>query len=100
MSNPDAIRPRRSRLTIIGFGRWFPCPRNPARGYRNPGYPRPHVRQLPWRVYRWLARNENSFDLAIFPEWMGLAYYTLIAKSQGLACNNLVIAVYRALEKA
>ena len=53
----------------------------------------PHVRQLPWRVYRWLERNEKSFDLAIFPEWMGLAYYALIAKGQGLAFKNLVIAV-------
>jgi hypothetical protein len=60
---------------------------------QTPDLDAPHVRQLPWRVYRWLARNENSFDLAIFPEWMGLAYYTLVAKDQGLAFNNLVIAV-------
>jgi glycosyltransferase involved in cell wall biosynthesis len=51
------------------------------------------ARQLPWRVYRWLERNEKSFDLAIFPEWMGLAYYVLTAKGQGLAFNDLVVAI-------
>lgn len=53
----------------------------------------PRVRKLPWLVYRWLERHEADYDLAIFPEWMGLAYYSLLAKGQGLAFQNLVIAV-------
>jgi GT2 family glycosyltransferase/glycosyltransferase involved in cell wall biosynthesis len=60
---------------------------------QGPALDTPPVRQLPWRIYRWLERNEKSFDLAIFPEWMGLAYYALMAKGQGLAFGNLGIAV-------
>lgn len=51
------------------------------------------VRRLSWQTYRWLADNEGSYDLVIFPEWMGLAYYSLVAKGQGLAFKNLLIAI-------
>jgi glycosyltransferase involved in cell wall biosynthesis/GT2 family glycosyltransferase len=60
---------------------------------KSPNLGAPIVRQLPWRVYRWLERNQNDFDIAIFPEWMGLAYYALLAKGQGLAFKQLSIVV-------
>ncbi len=60
---------------------------------KSPRLDSPPVRQLSWRVYRWLEQNQNDFDVAIFPEWMGLAYYALLAKGQGLAFKHLSIVV-------
>lgn len=53
----------------------------------------PRLRQLAWLIYRWLERHQDDYDLAIFPEWMGLAYYALLAKGQGLAFGALTLAV-------
>jgi GT2 family glycosyltransferase/glycosyltransferase involved in cell wall biosynthesis len=49
--------------------------------------------QFAWKVHLWLSAREHDFALAIFPEWMGLAYYVLLAKGQGLAYGGLPIAV-------
>ncbi len=46
-----------------------------------------------WKVHAWLKTRERLFSLVIFPEWMGLAYYVLLSKGQGLAYRDLTIAV-------
>lgn len=51
------------------------------------------VRGIAWQVYRWLERHESDYDLAIFLDSGGLAYYALLAKGQGLAFKNLTIVV-------
>lgn len=53
----------------------------------------PWFRQSSWKVHQWLEHNQNNFDVVIFPEWMGLAYYVLLAKKQSLAYLNLSIIV-------
>ncbi len=49
--------------------------------------------QSAWKVHCWLKTREQDFDLAVFPEWMGLAYYVLISKGHNLAYGDLTIAV-------
>lgn len=49
----------------------------------------PSYRALAWTVDRWLRINSHKYLLAIFPEWMGLSYYALLAKGQGLAYQHL-----------
>lgn len=49
--------------------------------------------QAAWKVHAWLKTHEQLFSLVIFPEWMGLAYYVLLSKGQGLAYRDLTIAV-------
>ncbi len=46
-----------------------------------------------WRVHTWLQQHQQQFDVVVFPEWMGLAYYVLLAKGQGLAYEGLPIVV-------
>lgn len=46
-----------------------------------------------WRVEQWLRLNEASFDLAIFPEWSGLAYFVLLSKRQHRGFARLAVAV-------
>ena len=46
-----------------------------------------------WRVHTWLQQHQQQFDIVVFPEWMGLAYYVLLAKGQGLAYEGLPIVV-------
>ena len=53
----------------------------------------PWYRVPAWNVHNWLSKNQQGFDLVIFPEWMGLAYYVLLAKSQGLDYGKLIIAI-------
>lgn len=53
----------------------------------------PALRALSWRVDRWLRARADEYRLAFFPEWMGLAYYALVSKVQGLAYENLPIIV-------
>ncbi len=53
----------------------------------------PFFRRLSWRIHQWLTDNQVGFDLVIFPEWMGLAYYSLLAKTQGLEYSNLSIII-------
>ncbi|RMD68225.1 MAG: glycosyltransferase, partial [Gammaproteobacteria bacterium] len=54
----------------------------------------PPCRRMAWKVHAWLSRHAGDFDLALFPEWMGLAYYALLAKGQGLAYRDLGIFVH------
>jgi O-antigen biosynthesis protein len=47
--------------------------------------------QASYEAYRWL--KEKDFDIIHFPEYLGLGYYTLLAKHQGLAFQNTLIRV-------
>ncbi len=42
-------------------------------------------------IYAWLKQRE--FDVIHFPEWRGRAYFSVIAKHQGLAFANTVLCV-------
>ena len=42
-------------------------------------------------AYKYL--NENSFDIVHFPDWMGLAYYSTIAKRTGTDFKNTTICI-------
>ncbi|MEO0297161.1 MAG: glycosyltransferase, partial [candidate division WOR-3 bacterium] len=53
----------------------------------------PYFRQIAHKVDLWLKEREKEFDMVIFPEWMGLAYYVLLAKRQNLRYQNLSIIV-------
>lgn len=53
----------------------------------------PHWRAFSWKVDRWLRFNSNNYSIFIFPEWMGLAYYSLLAKEQGLAYHDKTFIV-------
>jgi len=53
----------------------------------------PLYRRNAWKIHHWLRQNQNRFDVAIFPEWMGLAYYVLLAKRQGLDYSELTVIV-------
>lgn len=59
----------------------------------SPAVEAPIYRRDAWKVHQWLRQNQKNFDVAIFPEWMGLAYYVLLAKNQGLDYAGLKIVV-------
>lgn len=42
-------------------------------------------------AYQWL--KEQDFDVIHFPEWMGLGYYSLLAKHQGLAFPGCTMVI-------
>jgi O-antigen biosynthesis protein len=44
-----------------------------------------------YETYRWL--KDQEFDLVHFPEWGGDAYYSLLAKHQGIAFNRTLFCV-------
>jgi len=44
------------------------------------------------RCYAWLAR-QRPFDVIHFHEWLGLPYYALLAKRQGLAFDDTLLCV-------
>ena len=53
----------------------------------------PYLRVASWKVDRWLRQNAEAYAAVIFPEWMGLAYYALLAKKQGLAYQGIKFIV-------
>ena len=53
----------------------------------------PHYRRLAWIVHTWLSRHQDEWDVVVFPEWMGLAFYALLAKRQGLHYRDLTMIV-------
>lgn len=53
----------------------------------------PHYRILSWNVDRWLRVNYINYSIVIFPEWMGLAYYALLAKQQGLSYQDIYFII-------
>jgi glycosyltransferase involved in cell wall biosynthesis len=46
-----------------------------------------------FKTYQWLLGTVASFDVIHFPEWMGLGYYTILAKHQGLAFHRSTLVV-------
>lgn len=58
-----------------------------------PALDAPAQRRAAWQVHHWLKARAEQFDVAIFPEWQGMAYYALLAKGQGLAYENMQILV-------
>lgn len=58
-----------------------------------PALDAPAQRRAAWQVHHWLRKRADLFDVAIFPEWQGMAYYVLVAKGQGLGYENLQIVV-------
>ena len=46
---------------------------------------------ISYSAYRWL--KEKDFDVIHFPEWMGLGYYSVLAKHQGLAFPDCTMVV-------
>lgn len=53
----------------------------------------PIFRRNAWHVHAWLQQHQDEFDVAVFPEWMGLAFYVLLARGQGLAYSSLSVIV-------
>ncbi len=51
---------------------------------------------LPWMVQSYQAYQHlkgESFDLILFPEWLGVAFYSVQARRQGVAFENTPICV-------
>jgi glycosyltransferase involved in cell wall biosynthesis len=46
-----------------------------------------------YEVYLWFLSHQHDYDIVHFPEWRGFAYYTLVAKHQGLAFDNTLFCV-------
>ncbi len=46
---------------------------------------------ISYESYQWL--KQQSFDLVHFPEWRGEAYYSLLARHQGIAFANTLFCV-------
>ena len=46
-----------------------------------------------YKTYQWLLGTMTNFDVIHFPEWMGLGYYTILAKHQGLAFHRSTLVV-------
>jgi len=46
---------------------------------------------ISYLAYRWL--KQRDFDVIHFPDWMGLGYYSVLAKHQGLAFLDSTIVV-------
>ncbi len=44
-----------------------------------------------YETYLWL--QEKQFDVIHFPDWLGLGYFSLVAKHQGLAFQNTILRV-------
>ncbi len=52
-------------------------------------------KEASYLAYQWL-KGQPRFDVVHFPEWLGLGYYSLLAKKQGLAldCTTVVIGTH------
>jgi len=46
-----------------------------------------------YHTYVWLKQHQDDFDIIHFPECQGLAFYSLLAKRQGLAFSHLAFIV-------
>jgi O-antigen biosynthesis protein len=46
-----------------------------------------------YHTYVWLKEHQNEFDIIHFPECQGLAFYSLLAKRQGLAFDNTTFVI-------
>jgi O-antigen biosynthesis protein len=46
-----------------------------------------------YHTYVWLKEHQDEFDIIHFPECQGLAFYSLLAKRQGLAFGDITFVV-------
>ena len=46
-----------------------------------------------YEVFLWLRDNQSRFDVLHCGEWLGLGYYSLLAKHQGIAFRDLTFCV-------
>jgi glycosyltransferase involved in cell wall biosynthesis/GT2 family glycosyltransferase len=46
-----------------------------------------------YHTYVWLKEHQKDFDIIHFPECQGLAFYSLLAKRQGLAFDNTTFVI-------
>jgi O-antigen biosynthesis protein len=46
-----------------------------------------------YHTYVWLKQHQHEFDIIHFPECQGLAFYSLLAKRQGLAFGDITFVV-------
>ncbi|HEY4934657.1 MAG TPA: glycosyltransferase [Terriglobales bacterium] len=46
-----------------------------------------------YEAFLWLKQNESRFDIVHFPEWQGQAYYSVLAKHQGIASQNISFCI-------
>jgi len=53
----------------------------------------PQFGQIAWRVHDWLKIRGGDYDLAIFPEWSGIAFHVLRAKQHRTHYRNLQIMI-------
>ena len=59
-------------------------------------HPRIHAAwasSVSYHSYVWLKEHQNEFDIIHFPECQGLAFYSLLAKRQGLAFGNTMFVI-------
>jgi glycosyltransferase involved in cell wall biosynthesis/GT2 family glycosyltransferase len=59
-------------------------------------HPRIHAAwasSVSYHSYLWLKEHQNEFDIIHFPECQGLAFYSLLAKRQGLAFGNTTFVI-------
>ena len=75
-------------------GQTIPCLLLPDAAADEPRVEAAPLRVKSWRVYRWLRCYEAAYDLVIFPDQNALAYYSLLAKGQGLAFQQLRCCVW------
>lgn len=53
----------------------------------------PWPRRNAYGIYAWLKSHGEDYDLILFPEWHGEAYYTVLARHQGLMLQHAQIWV-------
>ena len=49
--------------------------------------------KVSYEAYLWLQEHEGEFDIIHFHEWQGTPFYSLLAKREGLAFSNVLLAV-------
>ena len=74
----------KTRFLYSGYGVGFEpiIPRPAAKGVLAP------VAAPTWALYEWLRAREHPFDIVHVPDWRGLGYGALLAKSLGIAFGS------------
>ena len=108
-SMADALRRANYDVTILFLVGWHPPDVNMSdwvRHYQAKGInliplPMPHTPtiQAAWagsvsyHTYVWLKDHQHNFDIIHFPECLGLGFYSLLAKRQGIAFAQTTFVV-------
>jgi len=48
---------------------------------------------LAYEAFMWLMQHDGQFDVIHFPQWTGMAYFTSLAKRQGLFTRDITVVV-------